>query len=67
MHSLIPIEVGLPFVAAAKTTIARLFALMTGYSDMRDLPDYDRPGERAARVFGSGGSRSFQLAARLTF
>jgi hypothetical protein len=42
-------------------------ANLTGYSDVLNLPGYGQPSERAAQVFGTGGSRSFQLAARLTF
>jgi hypothetical protein len=42
-------------------------ANLTGYSGVLNQPNYGLPSARAAQVFGSGGPRAFQLAARLTF
>jgi hypothetical protein len=40
---------------------------LTGYSNMLDQVNYGQPSARAGQVFGSGGPRAFQFAARLEF
>jgi hypothetical protein len=42
-------------------------ANLTGYSGILNQPGYGQPSARAGQAFGSGGPRSFQLAARLEF
>ncbi|HZN12311.1 MAG TPA: hypothetical protein VFC61_11555, partial [Blastocatellia bacterium] len=42
-------------------------ANLTGYSGVLNQPNYGQPSARAAQVFGTGGPRAFQLAARLAF
>jgi hypothetical protein len=40
---------------------------LTGYSGVLNQPGYGQPSARVGQVFGTGGPRSFQLAARLLF
>ena len=40
---------------------------LTEYSGDLMAPGFGQPGSRVRQVFGSGGPRSFQVAARLTF
>jgi hypothetical protein len=42
-------------------------ANLAGYSGVLNQPNYGQPSTRIAQVFGSGGPRAGQLAARLTF
>jgi hypothetical protein len=42
-------------------------ANLTGYSNVLNQANYGQPSARAGQVFGSGGPRAFQLAARLVF
>src|SRR5262249_29164469 len=42
-------------------------ANLTGYSGIVNQPNYGLPSARAVQVFGSGGPRAFQLAARIAF
>jgi hypothetical protein len=43
------------------------FANLTGYSNILNAVNYGQPSARAGQVFGSGGPRAFQLAAKLEF
>ena len=52
--------------------IAEVFNLfnvsnLTGYSGVLNQPNYGQPSARVGQVFGTGGPRAGQLAARLTF
>jgi hypothetical protein len=40
---------------------------LSGYSNVLNQPNYGQPSSRAGQVFGSGGPRAFQLAARVEF
>jgi hypothetical protein len=40
---------------------------LTGYSGVLNQPNYGQPSARVGQVFGTGGSRAAQLAARVTF
>jgi hypothetical protein len=40
---------------------------LSGYSNVLNQMNYGQPSARAAQVFGSGGPRAFQVAARLEF
>src|SRR5262245_11847625 len=40
---------------------------LTGYSGVLNQPNYGQPSARVAQVFGTGGPRAAQLAARVTF
>jgi hypothetical protein len=42
-------------------------ANLTGYSGILNQPNYGQPSARVGQVFGSGGPRACQLAARVTF
>ena len=42
-------------------------ANLTGFSGVLNQPNYGLPSARAAQVFGTGGPRAIQLAARLVF
>lgn len=42
-------------------------ANMTGYSGVLNQPNYGQPSSRVGQVFGTGGSRAFQFAARVEF
>ena len=42
-------------------------ANLTGYSNIINQVNYGQPSSRAGQVFGSGGPRAFQFAARLQF
>jgi hypothetical protein len=42
-------------------------ANLTGYPGVLNQLGYGQPTARAGQVFGTGGPRSFQLAARLEF
>jgi hypothetical protein len=42
-------------------------ANLTGFSGVLNQPNYGLPSARAAQVFGTGGARAIQLAARLVF
>jgi hypothetical protein len=42
-------------------------ANLTGYSGTLNQPNYGQPSARVGQVFGAGGPRAFQFAARLTF
>ena len=42
-------------------------ANLTGYSGVLNQLNYGQPTARAGQVFGSGGPRAFQLAARVEF
>jgi hypothetical protein len=42
-------------------------ANLTGYSSVLNQPNYGLPSGRAAQVFGTGGPRAIQLAARIVF
>ncbi|HMF93465.1 MAG TPA: hypothetical protein VKE96_04190 [Vicinamibacterales bacterium] len=42
-------------------------ANLTGYSGVLNQPNYGQPSARVGQVFGSGGPRAIQLAARLQF
>lgn len=43
------------------------FANLTGYSAVLNQPNFAQPSGRVGQAFGSGGPRSIQLAARLSF
>ena len=52
--------------------IAEVFNLfnianLTGFSGVLNQPNYGLPSARAAQVFGTGGPRAIQLAARVVF
>ena len=56
----------------ALSLIAEVFNLfnvsnLTGYSGVLNQPNYGQPSARVGQVFGTGGPRAGQLAARLTF
>jgi hypothetical protein len=58
--------------AAQLSLIAEVFnvfnvANLTGYSGVLNQPAYGQPSARVGQVFGTGGPRAFQFAARLTF
>jgi hypothetical protein len=40
---------------------------LTGYNNVLNQMNYGQPGARAGQVFGSGGPRAAQFAARLEF
>jgi hypothetical protein len=40
---------------------------LTGYSGILNQPNYGQPSARVGQVFGTGGPRAGQLAARLSF
>jgi hypothetical protein len=42
-------------------------ANLSGYSNVLNQLNYGQPTARAGQVFGSGGPRAFQFAARLAF
>ena len=42
-------------------------ANLTGYSGVLNQPGYGQPSARVGQVFGTGGPRAFQLAARIRF
>jgi hypothetical protein len=42
-------------------------ANLTGFSGVLNQPNYGLPSARAAQVFGTGGARAIQFAARLVF
>jgi hypothetical protein len=42
-------------------------ANLTGFSGLLNQPNYGLPSARAAQVFGTGGSRAIQFAARFVF
>ena len=42
-------------------------ANLTGFSGVLNQPNYGLPSARAAQVFGTGGPRAIQLAARIVF
>jgi len=42
-------------------------ANLTGFSGLLNQPNYGLPSSRAAQVFGTGGSRAIQFAARFVF
>jgi hypothetical protein len=42
-------------------------ANLTGYSDVLNQPNYGQPSARVGQVFGAGGPRAFQFAARFAF
>jgi hypothetical protein len=42
-------------------------ANLSGYSNVLNQANYGQPSTRAGQVFGSGGPRAFQFAARLLF
>lgn len=43
------------------------FSNMVGYGGTLTSPNFGQPSNRAGGVFGTGGPRAFQVAARLTF
>jgi hypothetical protein len=43
------------------------FANLTGYSNILNAVNYGQPSARAGQVFGSGGPRAFQVAAKVEF
>jgi hypothetical protein len=56
----------------ALTLIAEVFNLfnvanLTGYGNILNQMNYGQPSARAGQVFGSGGPRAFQFAARFQF
>jgi hypothetical protein len=58
--------------SAVLSLIAEVFNLfnvsnLTGYSGVLNQPNYGQPSARVGQVFGTGGPRAGQLAARLTF
>jgi len=58
--------------AATLSLIAEVFnvfniANVSGYSSILNQVNYGQPSTRAGQVFGSGGPRAFQFAARLEF
>jgi hypothetical protein len=40
-------------------------ANLTGYNAVLNQPNYSQPSARVGQAFGSGGPRTFQLAARM--
>ena len=43
------------------------FSNLLGYQNTLNFPAFGTPGDRSGQVFGTGGPRAFQIAARLRF
>jgi len=63
------IEIGEPRRLLLIGDVFNLFNVsnLTGYSNVLNQMNYGQPTARAGQLFGSGGSRAFQVAARLEF